>query len=50
MRSATERMLAIAAAAILPTTGARAECLDDIRKAGVIKSGNGMLMVRPPDT
>ena len=34
-------------AIIAAVTSARADCLDDIRKAGVIKSGNGIMGDKP---
>lgn len=47
MRSLHKVVAAAALALILAATGARADCLDDIRKAGVIKSGNGIMGDKP---
>ena len=41
------RVLLLAGSVAFPHTFAQAECLDDIRKAGVITAGNALLGARP---
>lgn len=47
MRSTTKVIASAAFALVAAMTSARADCLDDIRKAGVIKSGNGIMGTKP---
>ena len=47
MQSLAKVIACGALAALAAATSARADCLDDIRKAGVIKSGNGIMGDKP---
>ncbi len=47
MRSLNKAIACGTLAIIAAVTSARADCLDDIRKAGVIKSGNGIMGDKP---
>ena len=42
------KLVAVAALSLFATTlGARAGCLDDVRKAGVLRAGNGVMGTKP---
>lgn len=47
MRSMTRTIASAAFMLTAALAGARADCLDDIRKAGVIKAGNGLMGTKP---
>lgn len=47
MKTVKSLLASAALAVLLAATGARAECLDDVKKAGVIKAGNGLMGTKP---